>query len=116
MHNIKVDKAALLEVLHKNRAGHRDTYLKAFEGYRQECIAILEQNLADLKARTGKHIVFMEPPPVDNTPEYDTIIGMLEMSVDTVIELDTDQYRQYVKDDWQWKRAWLHATSKYLAQ
>ncbi len=37
-------------------------------------------------------------PPVDYTPDYDSIISMLEMSTETEIELTQGEFDQYVMD------------------
>jgi tRNA A37 N6-isopentenylltransferase MiaA len=104
MQNVKVKKDELLATVRKNRDGHRDLFLKAQAGYREDAIAELDRMLRE--ARDGKKIRrgFTMPEPIDRTGDYDTVINMLEMSVDDVVELQFHEFAQYVRDQWSWKR------------
>lgn len=114
MQSVKVDKVELLNILKANRSTHFVAFQKAFEGYRQECIRILEKNLESL--RTNKNVVvhFYEQAPQDQTKNYDIVIKMLEMSVDSEVELSIQEFQNYVNDEWNWKQAWTTSNSKYL--
>jgi hypothetical protein len=103
MHSVKVNRLDLLEKVKKNRTGHRDLFLKAQEGYRLEMIAELEKRLEE--ARNGKKIIRWMglPEPADHTDDYDTVIAMLEMSVDVTLDIDQSLFQQYVLDKWSWK-------------
>jgi hypothetical protein len=105
MHSVKVKRAALLEKIKANRDGHRDLFLKAQEGYRLDVIAELEQHLRDARDRKKISRALSLPEPQDHTEDYDSIIAMLEMSVEEIIELDAGSFQQYVLDKWSWKRA-----------
>jgi len=113
MDTIKVSKTSLLGIIKKNRDNHRAIYEEAFEGYRGECIRILEQNLDNLKS--GKRVVvsFFEQAPQDHTKDYDLAIRMLEMSVDNEVELDQREFMNYVDDNWAWKQQWVGSNAKY---
>jgi hypothetical protein len=103
MHSVKVNRVELLSKIKANRDGHRAIFLKAQKGYRLEMIAELEKRLAE--ARHGKKIVRWMglPKPQDHTEDYDTVIAMLEMSVDETLEIDYSLFQQYVLDRWSWK-------------
>jgi hypothetical protein len=105
MHSVKVKRSELLEKIKKNREGHRDLFLKAQEGYRLDVIAELEQHLKDARERKKISRALSLPEPQDHTDDYDSVIAMLEMSVEEVIELDAGSFQQYVLDKWAWKRA-----------
>lgn len=113
MENIRVKKSELLDILRKNRAEHRQIFEEAVEGYRHEVIKQLSQRLDD--ARNGKKIdiSIRLNQPQDQTKDYDRVIGMLEMTVDDIIELDELSYQQYVMDDWNWSHNFLHTNSAY---
>lgn len=115
MRTITVNKDKLLKILKTNRANHRDVYEEAFEGYRQECIRILEQNLSNL--RSGKKVIvqFYEQAPQDHTDDYDRVIRMLEMEISDTVELDQQQFVNYVDDEWNWKQSWTVSNAKYAA-
>lgn len=116
METVTVKKDRLLAELKKNRAKHRENFLKAQDGFRQEVVEQLDVALQD--ARDGKRFrtVFSLPAPVDQTPEYDTAIEMLGWSVANEAELSQEEFRQYIFDDWHWKRRWLHSNTAYMAK
>ena len=113
MKTVKLLKAELLDIITKNRNGHRAEFEKAFEGYRKECIHLLEQNLKSLKERNGHIVRFTEFPPEDHTDDYDRVLLMLKMSVDDKVELDARDFARFVQDDWEWKEQWSLSNSKY---
>jgi hypothetical protein len=113
MEKMKFDKEKLLVTLRENRASHRKIFLEACEGYLKKAIELLEQKLAS--ARKGERISmhFSLQQPVDQTKEYDRAIRMLEMSTDTIVELEEHDFQQYVMDDWAWKGQFLASNSAY---
>lgn len=113
MKAMKVDKAELLNILQKNRDKHRAIFEEALEGYKKEVIALLEKKLATVKrGKIVSHIIRLETPR-DQTKDYDRVIGMLNMSTETEVELTEQDYSQYVLDDWTWKNQFLHSNSFY---
>ena len=116
MNTIFIDKAKLLVKLKENRERHREKFLKAQEGYRAEVIEQLDKALKD--TREGRKICthFRLEAPQDQTPDYDRAIEMLDWSLDDKIELTSDDFRQYVRDEWHWKRDWGVSNAMYLAK
>jgi hypothetical protein len=116
MDQVKVKRLKLLATIKKNRKAHRDLFLKAQEGYRKDMIEELDRMLKD--AKDGKQIrrAVIMPEPQDHTPDYDRVIAMLEMSVDTVIELDADSFDNYVMDNWAWRANALATNTMYAAK
>lgn len=115
MKTVRINKAVLREAVVKNQGQHRAQFEKAFEGYRQECMELLEKHLQALKADKRHIVIFMERPPEDHTDDYKRIVSMLEMSVDEVVELTELEFSQFVLDDWEWKERWTASNSKYMA-
>lgn len=105
-----------MEVVSKNRDSHRQLFEQAFEGYRNECVRILNQNLDALKNSQRHIVVFVELAPEDHTDDYDHVISMLRMSVDEVVELTSSEFAQYVQDDWNWKHTWTASNMKYTSK
>jgi hypothetical protein len=102
MKAINVKKSELLDKLRANRESHSAQFEEAAQGYRERVIAELESRLALAKKGKLPTLVFNLPMPFDQTKAYDRAIGMLELSVDDVIELEEDDYKQYVLDEWAW--------------
>lgn len=110
---ITVKKEDLLEKLTENRKRHREIFLEAQKGYREEAIRLLDKALQD--ARNGRKIntvIYMDSP-VDQTKDYDRVIGMLTMATDTEIDLSESDYAKFVMDDWGWKEDFLLKNSLY---
>lgn len=113
MHAIKVEKSKLLEILKKNRDEHRSVFEEALEGYRKLMIKMFEDELEKAKAGKKFNVYFSATQPVDQTKDYDRVIGMLEMDSEETVQLDEQDYQSYVLDDWSWKRNFLASNSAY---
>jgi len=114
MQSVKIDKVKLLNKVKENREQHRNLFLKAQEGYRALVIKELDAMLAE--ARDGKPIrrAIMLPEPVDHTKDYDRVVAMLEMSVDAIIELSSQEFEEYVLDNWNWSQLAMLTNSRYV--
>lgn len=110
---IMVSKDELLEVLKTNREKHRGLYEKAWAGYCKLTEEELVEKLARIKKGRRIDPFFGNQPPVDHTNDYGDVIDMLGMALDDKIELTQQQFKQYVKDDWGWKREWTTSNTKY---
>jgi hypothetical protein len=115
MNDVRIKKESLIEIVAKNRAEHRDIFLKAQEKYRAVVIQLLDKTLAD--ARDGRPFVLNEITrlvmPVDHTKEYDRALLMLDLEVETVVTLDENDFASLVQDQWNWSRQWAVSNSQY---
>lgn len=114
LQTVRVKTTDLLAVMKTNREAHRGMFLKALDGYKEEVLKVLEERLAD--ARKGKRVhqwLGLEEP-ADHTKDYDRVIRMLEMSVDTEVELTQAEFAQYVMDAWTWKDQFTETSNKYI--
>ena len=113
MDKVRIKKSELLTAVKKNRENHRTIFLEALDGYKKEMTSRLESMLVDI--RHGKRIShsISLPQPMDQTKEYDQAIKMLEMSVDEIIELDDESFRNLVMDDWRWKEQFSASNIAY---
>ena len=113
MNTMKVSKAALLTVLTQNRDAHFALYSKAYDNYRKFVVEELHKMLDDAKAGgpVRRHVNFTMP--IDHTGDYDKLIGLFELSHDTVVELTLTEYSNYVKDDWSWSKTATAVNSTY---
>ena len=111
---IKVKKDVLMQKLLDNKKSHVQEYKKAVEGFKQSVVDELQRYLD--RAIEGKriktYIQFDEPECHD--ADYDTVIEMLEMSVDEEVYLTTPQFKHYVQDQWTWKEGFSLTNSKYI--
>lgn len=119
---IEVEVTDLLDTLRTNRAKHLKAYEAAKVGYRK----LLKQELYDkiavldgkkFRARPANqhlgHIINRRPE--NYLAEYDEVIGMLEWTQDATIRLDSTQYQQYIKNEWNWSNSFTTANVAYAA-
>lgn len=103
MENVKINKEKLLSIIKANLEKHKIEYLEAIKAYRVKCADLLSQELE--KTISGEefstHVSVSKP--VSFTKEYDLVIQMLEMTLDSTIELTTSEFQQLVNDEWAWK-------------
>lgn len=121
MDTMKYPKGALQARIAENREAHRALFLKAQQGFRKELDALLDELLEELRrgekiAQTRLHAIARLPVPEDRTGDYDTVLDMLEMSSDDLVELAEHEFRQYVRDEWGWKQQWLATSAMYAQQ
>ena len=114
MDTVKVKKDQLLDILRSNREKHHEIVIKAQCVYRAKVIQELDKMLDD--AKNGHTLVTQVklPVPVDMTRDYDDAIEMLEMHQEDTIELDSHEFKQYVKDEWQWKQHFTTSNAGYV--
>lgn len=110
---VRMDKERLLERIKKNRDEHRKIYEEAMEGWKRAVITALEQATKDALEGKAYHISFHLPQPEDHTDEYDTVIELLEASLDDEFELTYGQFSNYVLDKWGWQHHFLDNASGY---
>ncbi len=116
MDAVRIDRVKLLKVLKANRLIHKETVDEAFTNYRELVIVELDKMIDE--AKSGKTIrrAIELIEPMDMTATYDTAIMMLEMSVDTNIELDEHEFKQYVEDKWHWSGQFDFANAVYTTK
>jgi len=102
MNEIQVSKHELLEKLKTNLDEHRNLFLRAQSGYRNQVIDKLESMLRDAregkKIRRGVELV----EPVDHSEDYVRVIAMLSMNIEDTIEISERDFNKYVLDKWDW--------------
>lgn len=113
MQSVKVKKDELLKILTTNREKHTAIFEEAQVGYRKRVIEELDALLA--KATRGERVpsYWRLQAPVNQTPEYDRAIRMLEMSVDSEVTLSAQDFESYVMDRWAWKKQFLASNKSY---
>jgi hypothetical protein len=109
------DKAVIVQRIQKNRDRHRNIYERAMEIYRERAIEQLNSFIDDLKAGKNPKLYINLPVPEDHTKDYDAMLDMLQTSTDPTVELDEQRFRQFVRDEWDWKAKFLGTVNSYVA-
>ena len=90
--------------------------INKFKKFREQGFVVeeLDRRLEDAKNGRKINLYFELVEPMNQTSDYKRAIGMLEMSVEDVIELTQDEYSCYVLDEWRWSGQFAITSSRYL--
>lgn len=112
---IEVEVKTLLKTLVTNREQHLKDHKKAKEGWRKLLLKDLGVLHADLIANKSIEAtrLHLKSKPQHYLNEYDEAIEILNYAANPIIELDQQQFRAYVKDEWTWKTQWEASNSTY---
>ena len=115
MQDIDIKKATLVDTIKANMESHRETYKTAVEEFKRQQTVLLEELLE--KARLGKPFDRMALSrmqiPEDHTDDYKLALEMLAHDEREVITLQQHEYRQYMRDEWEWRGRWAANTASY---
>jgi len=116
MKTIKIDKNELLVILRKNELQHISDYKESVEDYINVVLLISQQNLTIAQigdiSKFG-NIKYVPSKPISYESYYKKAICMLELSVETIIELSDQDFSQLVLDEWSWKNSFENSNSIY---
>jgi len=113
---IDVARDKLQEVLRENLIKHLAGFNEAMSGWIDEVEVALTTILDDLKHKGDADMskLFALEKPVSHAGEYETLLGMLELTTMPVIQMNQLQYQQYVQDEWAWSATWKRSNTRYL--
>lgn len=113
MDKVRVDRNDLLRTVQANRDNHHDLFLQAQDGFRQRAIEELDEMIQSAKRGDPVRLFVGLTAPSDHTAEYDRALKMLQMSQDTIIEIDEGAFAQLVCNEWAWFGAATAVNSTY---
>jgi hypothetical protein len=114
LQSVRVSKKFLLEKLTANRAEHEKTYYEILDARHQKVIDTLKKEIRKAKADKKYTPSLYLPLPENHVKDYDRAIGILTASLDTEFELSSNEYDQYVNDDWKWKEIYITTSGCYI--
>ena len=85
------------------------------KGYRKKVIERLDAHIAEAKGGGKIFTTIHLREPVDQTEDYERVIGMLEMAEETLVELSEGDYARYVLDTWDWSGNFYTTNSAYTS-
>lgn len=113
MHEVTIKKDDALRIIRQNKEDHKKIYEDGMVGYKQELKEILEKKMALLeKGEYASPHIRISPPSI-HIEEYNSVIKMLELSVDEEVTLDSRQFRELIMDKWNWQRDFLKSNAKF---
>lgn len=113
MQKVTVRKTDLEIRLEHNRGLHEQEYEEAIVGYRTKALELLKERTKEIENGGKVDLTFFLPRPEDHTEDYDRVLSMLQMSVNTEIDLTVQEFSNYVMDDWGWKANFTATTNLY---
>lgn len=108
-----VDRLDLLSKLRENLANHSKIVEEARAGYIEKARKELEERLKDIEKGKLVNLTFGLYPPQDYSSVYKTSISMLEWNKSDTVELEADEFRQLVEDQWDWTQGFLASNVGY---
>lgn len=113
MKSLRFDKMFIIQRLRENRKKHQEIYDESVVGYQKEAIKFLTQGLERIQSNPLARVSINLSVPEHHLKEYDRTILMVEQCLDTELELDEQEYSQYIQDNWTWTRNFLVGNSSY---
>lgn len=95
---IKVEKQKLIEKIKENKVKHFEEYNKAVIAYKKEALEQLEK-LTNKVNDGALDIKLNLITPVNNSDNYDKILEMFEWEVEEFVELEQQEFLEYVQDE-----------------
>lgn len=118
MRSVKLNKTELLGIVRENKSKHLRDYDEAVKDYKEAARNIVNYNVDKINEGTLESIAkckTVPAPPKSYEDEYSRAIRMLELSVETEIDLDADVFNQLVLDEWNWKNQFALMAQNYKA-
>lgn len=110
---VECDKAAVLDKVRSNRAGHAKIVEEARVGFVDKAAALLTAELEKVKAGKISELFVRLEAPADHTREYDTVIKMLEMHTEETITLGAAEVQMFIEDNWEWSDQFIAVNAAY---
>jgi hypothetical protein len=115
--SVNVSRKELLAKLKENLAVHQKDYEEACVGYKTLLERSLVEFLTKCKSLNEDGVLKLQIPnpskPVSHEKEYREIIDMMEVSVDDVINLDSESFKAYFKNEWAWSGSFNATATMY---
>ena len=111
---INVNKDNLIKQIKENKEKHIEEFKKAVDAYKEEAEKQLMKELARLNTVGALDIKLDLITPVNNAENYDKILQMFEWEENEVVELQQDEFREYVQDEFDFAVTARMSNSMYL--
>ena len=95
---ISVNKIPLIEKIKDNKANHILEYEKAVVAYKEEALRQLNEQIKKVEEGSLKAKLDLITP-INNAENYDKIIEMFVWEVNDVVELEQNEFNEYVQDE-----------------
>lgn len=115
--SVNVSRIELLAKLKENLELHRKEYKEALVEFQTRLLEDLKLAHKKVSKVTDveelKKFQFRTSFPQNHEQDYLDVIEMLEMSVDENINLDSESFKAYIKNEWSWSGGFAMAKALY---
>lgn len=140
---VKVSRKEVLEIVKQNKQKHDKILADAIEGYWLDAEKTLkthkadrlkelkkqyQKNVKDFKKQVNKDLDLVakrkkdgpfvhlhKAYPEDHSNDYNSVIRKLELCVEDTVELDSNEFEQYIRNQWAWRNSFITTNSFYSA-
>lgn len=111
---IKVERKNLISILKENMQIHQHEYIELRTAF-YKSVAMKALQLSKQAERCDESIQLRidAVKPISNMKDYETILGMLELSTDEEFTLSEKDYKKYVLDEWDWSQSFAATKASY---
>lgn len=112
---IRVEKQKLIDKIKENKKNHINEYKQAVIAYKKEAL----KQLAELidKVNNGELDISLNLiTPVDSSDNYDKILEMFEWEVEDQVDLEQNEFIEYVQDETDFARQAKLSNTAYFMQ
>jgi wyosine [tRNA(Phe)-imidazoG37] synthetase (radical SAM superfamily) len=112
---ITVKKLQLIEQLKVNMANHIKEYENAVVAYKEEALKQLSQQIKEVEE--GSLVARLNlVTPINSSKEYEKVIEMFEWEINDDVELEQDEFNQFVLDEFDFAVNAKFANTMYFAK
>lgn len=108
---VNVPRSVLLDSIAANLEIHKAQFQEAVEVYQKRLQIELQEALdivnGQINFDTLSKVRVTFNPPQSHEGDYIEVLEMMEMSVDENINLDSESFRAYIKNEWSWSSGLL---------
>lgn len=95
-----ISRNKLKAKLEENLNDHKELYAEALRVWKDDYQKYVKEFASKVKGGDFKQSFYPPTKPTSYAKEYEQVIAQLDMSSDENIELNRNEFRQYVLDEW----------------
>jgi len=115
MKEITMKKSTLIDTIKKNLEVHVKEYKEMHVLYSIKAIELTKELLSKVeKDATGVYLAISLTEPTSSEESYNTALEMLELEVNDTVTISEKEFKQYIKDEWNWSHSFAISKTAYL--